>query len=111
LVLHYGKGLIACGILSLPDLERVEFAATDSNDEQEFLFISNDVNPEVWNNLLLEIDPEIMSFSCYINDQFVGSGTPDQTGLRDMTFSRYLQIGFGPETQTRILFDNVRRSP
>jgi uncharacterized caspase-like protein/outer membrane protein assembly factor BamD (BamD/ComL family) len=111
LLVHSSKaGWIECGISSGSSYTNVRLAVGTSKWEE---FGTIDIaNPERWNTIRVEIDPDTMTFSCYFNNEKVGSIVPDfGQDLHRLEFERYLQYYFTPEAWAKFYVDDVRLAP
>jgi predicted Ser/Thr protein kinase len=103
-----GSWMVKCGVVKEQDLT-VSLWIQDTRMGQEAAQQSVysgalELRPEEWARLRLQVEPDTMTFSCWMNDQLVGMYNPvsEQGTLKAAAFTPYLLVIRPPQSKMSV---------
>lgn len=107
-----GGGWASCGLWAYPGGINAFFSITKQGGQTEEFHKENSTQSSSWHTMRYEIDPNDMTFSCFVDDKLVGSTIPaDAEKLKAAVISRYIQIYLSSNSSVTALIDDVRVVP
>jgi hypothetical protein len=108
-----GFWTVKCGILKQKDLAASlwieDTRMSNEPTEQSVYFSAIPMPPEEWSRLRLQVEPDSMTFSCWMNDRLVGMYNPvsEQKTLREAVFHPHLQVSRPPQARMTVSMDEL----